>query len=424
MEGGDVETQIENFELKFENFLMVANVDQLVELGEALNIVGVEKEMRKTKIMKTFREFLYTNWGETSEENLPYIKHFVEAFKVILEPKQVAEKPLLVGNETEVSAPTGATSKPAELVSLLQSLSVPRETSLFKRSLKILGTIGDSKDKNCINYINLCSQVNDAKSTGYSDSEIARAVKKAILPNSYLRTYFDTEVNIDLNRMLAMLRDFFREKSSSELFSDLSTLCQSAQEKATDFLLRAFEQKAKVISASRAEGNLYDTKLVHGTFCRTVKTGLRDGSIRAHMRPFLEPTSADSTKDELLLREINLASRECDERTTKQKTATLKTIHINQASTPDQASSSNSIPESSTASSEINSAIKPLMDGLYQLQQQMKSMQDQRNKRQSSSNSFPKLMRCKECKDKNIYKCTHCFKCGSESHQAKDCSLN
>eukprot|EP00111_Clytia_hemisphaerica_P012722 TCONS_00037436-protein len=56
----------------------------------------------------------------------------------------------------------------------------------FKRDFKISGIIADGTPK-ALNYINLCSQINDGKKKGYSETEIVAAIKKSISPGTGLR---------------------------------------------------------------------------------------------------------------------------------------------------------------------------------------------------------------------------------------------
>ena len=181
-----------------------------------------------------------------------------------------------------------------------------------------MGTIGGEDGKGKLGYINLCSQIADARNTKYTDNEICRAVRKAIAVSSYLRTYFDSQENMQLDGMLSMLRDYYREKTAAELFTELGSLCQNAKESATDFLLRSFELRQKVVAAATAEGDVYDVRLIYRTFCRSMRTGLRNDSVRTHMRQFLDPKALSPTNDGILLKEMNMAASEIDELTTKQ----------------------------------------------------------------------------------------------------------
>jgi hypothetical protein len=316
---------------------------------------------------------------------------------------------------------------------------------MLRRQLKVIGVIG-SNSKDNITYLNLLSQIADARANKYSDDEIARAVRKAISATSHLRTYFDTQVNIDLRKMVNIIRDFYQERTASELFQSLGGLCQQPQEKSTDFILRAFELRQKVIMAADAEGGLYDKNLVQDSFCRAVRTGIADPQVRAHMRPFLDPKAAPGyIGDEVLLHEINKAAAENEETTSKQKSSSTRKVTIAEASTKAKDEPPN----------EGTSAIKPLVEGLAkQLEELTKQVNELQNQNRLTTQNTPRAegsyppesthntprgargysrettrytqrgersYRCNKCRDHNAARCGHCFHCGRENHRARDC---
>jgi hypothetical protein len=292
--------------------------------------------------------------------------------------------------------------------------SLDDKASVFRRQLKITGIIGSTKDN--ITYLNLLSQVADAKASSYSSDDICRAIRKAIAATSTLRTYFDTQTTMDLQRMLNILRDFYRERTASELFQDLGRLCQQPQEKATDFLFRGFELRQKVIMASTAEGGSYNSGLVQETFLRAVRTGLTDPHIRVHMRPFLDPRATSPPRDEELLREVNIAAADSEEASAKQKAVTSTAKKVTIAETTAKAD---------VATGDLmTSTIKPLMEGLANLQKQITELQNS-NRQTTSTRSYQKRdrdFRCRKCREHNSPRCAHCYHCGQENHLARDCA--
>ena len=203
---------------------------------------------------------------------------------------------------------------------LLQSLGISKvasQNSMYRREFKISGSIEDGSTK-ALNYINLCSQINDGKKRGYKSDEIVAAVKRAITPGTGLRTYVDSQQTMSLDSLLQFLRSYFHEQSPTELFTDLTKLCQKNNEDASSFLLHALEVRQKVLIASTAEGMIkYDASLVQSIFLHTIRTGLRHDLVRTHMQPYLDPTMLHG--DDILIREINIASAVEAERTNKQK---------------------------------------------------------------------------------------------------------
>ncbi len=210
---------------------------------------------------------------------------------------------------------TGKTGDETEkMMSLMKALADANIAA--RRQLKIVGVIGDMKSDKNITYVNLLSQVSDAKSQKYTEDEIVRAIRKAVAVTSDLRTYFDGSVNMSLEKMLEVLRNYYQERSAAELFGELGQLVQGPQEKSTDFLLRAMQLPQRIQTASEAEGSAYGSKLVSGTFVRAVETGLREESVSSHLAKYLTVEESD---DSVLLREANSAELKLEEKQKKQK---------------------------------------------------------------------------------------------------------
>ena len=419
-----MEEQLEALELIVGETLFKASITQLHELAEGASMQIVGKDaMRKPRLIKDIRKIMETSMGETLEEQVDYYTKISDALEVIMEDagKDGHTPGGAEADETPLAPDlSGDTPNPAaqQLAAALQSLVLPQQTSsLYKRLLKIVGVIGSKDAGKSINYTNLVSQINDAKQSGYTSTEIARAVKQAVAPSSHLRTYFDASSTMTLVKMLTVIRDFVGEKNASELFTELGRLCQTTQETPTEFLIRGFQLRQKVIAASQVENVKYDFKLVHDTFCRSVRTGILDDQIRAHMRLFLDPKRT-ATSDEELLREMNVASSETDETSSKMKRGATKKVTIN---------------ESRVVS---HDDLSPIIQGITMLQQQMSEMRETRggtrkrtdgdqdnNTRRDEGKAYTpwRVYKCKKCKEANAFRCQHCFNCGSEQHQARNC---
>lgn len=385
--------QLETLEIKFEEEIVRAPTQKLVELGRGLNMENLTETMRKSEVLKLLRDYVSKSWGEEIDQNVQYMTNLhaiiTRTLKADDEPDASQDSPLLIqagkglddqeqhqqpryeqhgGHDPTHHTARNEEATGAEVLGLIRALADANIAQ--RRQLKIMGVIGDAKDAKHINYTNLMSQVADGRASGFKDDEIARAIKKAIAANSHLRTYFDSVETMELGKMLSILRDFFQEKSASELFAELGQLCQNPTEKSTDFLLRAMQIRQRTTSAASAEGNLYDTKLVQGTFIRALKTGLREESIRAQLAPHLNQSKPD---DSVLLREANLADLEYEEKMKKQKRD--KRVTIAQASV--------------NPNPTYDDALKPILEGMSLLQRQMNEMQQQTRSRDEGKQSNP-----------------------------------
>lgn len=315
--------------------------------------------------------------------------------------------------------PTTKEDGPDNLTALLQNLSTtPASTSLYRRLFKIAGTIGG---RDSLSYLSICSQVKDAKQSGYSDQEITIGIKRAIATGTTLRTYFDTKSDLSLEAILSFLRDFFKQRSASDLFHELSSISQDSGETPTNFLLRALELRQRVLEATGVESHQFDDRLVYATFCRSVMTGIRAESVRAHMAKFLVP-SREPVGDEVLLREMNAAASMSEEAELKHR-KTKTSVHA-----------------VSFEEDSLKKLVQPLMDNMAALTKQVQDLQQSGQQSQatgghSSSSGYgpgrrqggagdrqKRRPRCQACTTAREESCPHCFICGSDTHYSPECN--
>ena len=131
-----------------------------------------------------------------------------------------------------------------------QSPQVPVNSNtlnLFKRELKIAGTIADSGNKDKLSFCGLIRQINSAVSRGYSETEIIEAVIRAISPGNLLREYLESMQLSDLSlaKLSKLLRSHYKGKSASELFQDLMNAVQQPKEDSQSFLMRLLNIRQK-----------------------------------------------------------------------------------------------------------------------------------------------------------------------------------
>ena len=211
------------------------------------------------------------------------------------------------------------------------------------------------------------------------------------------------------------------------MFTELGNLRQTDIESPTDFLIRALQLREKVIAASKCEGGNYTDQLVFSTFARSVRTGLINDQVRAHMKPHLDPRNRSS--DAELLQEMNHASAEHEETSSKAK-KNVKKVQVNEGR------------------GVSHYDLSPIIQEITILRQQMEELKttnqkhdnsrsnfrrgrsDQRNSNQrtparsyndTSRQSPAQAYKCRKCQENNVYRCQHCFQCGSDEHQKRQC---
>ena len=88
----------------------------------------------------------------------------------------------------------------------------------LKRDFKISGQIGEAGQQDRLTYVALIHQIDLGLTKGYKESEVVEAVIKAISPHSTLRNYVLTLPDRSLAKLRKILRVFFQEKTSAELY--------------------------------------------------------------------------------------------------------------------------------------------------------------------------------------------------------------
>ena len=99
--------------------------------------------------------------------------------------------------------------------SAAQSLPTPvHNFNMFKRELKIAGTITDSANEDNLSFCGLIRQINSAIAKGYTEKEIIEAVIRAINPENLLRGYLESMPlsDINLSKLRRLLRSHYKEK--------------------------------------------------------------------------------------------------------------------------------------------------------------------------------------------------------------------
>jgi len=273
------------------------------------------------------------------------------------------------------------------------------KTSTFRKELKITGTIGGKKEQR-LDYLSLCSQIAEARQRGYEEDEICFAIKKAVSPSSGIKAYLDSlHTNVSLNDVLTCVRSSYQEKSVSELFQDLTKMCQSNSEDAQEFLFRALGLRQKVQAASDATEDIrYEPSLIQQTFLHSVLTGIKSETVRSHMKPFLDKNRR--AKDNVLIEEMGRVCAEENERISKMNSNWRRETPKVQ---------------------EVSTGMKDLAEQLKTLGEQMKEVKAEMVSMKRDGKPSWKKSKCDACSMKNEKFCSHCFKCGQEGHQSRNC---
>ena len=300
------------------------------------------------------------------------------------------------------------------------------------RDLKISGTIGGSVEKDRLSYTSLSFQIQNAKKIGYSEENICGAVIKAISPNNYLRTYFESKPNLQLSSLLEVLRSHFKEKDSASVFTDLSNAAQLSTETCIDFAIRLMCLRQKVLDLSSEEGCQYDELLLNKRFRQTMLSGLKNTNIRAEIRENWK----GSNSDEDLLKVV--ADAVTNEAERVEKLATKKEINavnvIKKEENSKQAvikKKENSVPEQieklklshQKEMSALRADLNEIKTALSANLKPGAHWIDRKNAGNSEGDRRKYRRKCDECIHRNAYRCFHCFVCGSSEHRMNVCPV-
>ena len=298
-----------------------------------------------------------------------------------------------------------------------------------KRDFKIHGLVAGDKFKDGLTFVSLSQQIDAGVKAGYKENEIIDAVIRAVSPSLQLRSYLEMIQDLTLTRLRLILKAHFKQKSETELYQELSNLCQEASETPQDFLMRAMSLKQQVLFVSSANDSpiKYEPSLVQSLFLHVLETGLHDEAVRAKLYPLLEKTNVS---DEQLLEKINQIMSAEAERYNKMSSGNKKGLCVNQVGTSSAPSNSSKGQLSQTYQGEsVKSAKKEtkpnnLVTALEAVQSDLASLKQAFDKVHTSSEknaneryeqvNQPQFRRrkCSACYSAGIERCEHCFKCG------------
>lgn len=281
-----------------------------------------------------------------------------------------------------------------------------------------------------MSYGNLCKQIEDGIQEGFTESEVIRTVMKILKPGTF-REMLTNKSDLTVDELKRFLRAHIRDKSSTELFQELSNAKQQDKESPQQFLYRIMGLKQRVLFESQQPGAefSYDRKLVQGTFLHTLYQGLNEKN--NHVRYDLKPLLTDlQVSDDFLLDQITKSTSEETERLRR-----LGTVAKNRSVTVSQAqldcSDSNKQTRVDTELQANRAAIKELTAQVSSLTKQLAQVVRPAvtatpvNTHSATAQSPPPTPetrgRCSSCVQQGKMSCPHCFVCGQAGHRAVGC---
>lgn len=298
---------------------------------------------------------------------------------------------------------------------------------LPRREFKVHGgQISDSDSD--LSFNNLCKQIDDGLVEGFTEAEIIRTVLKIIKPGTF-KDMLVTKDNLTVAELKRFLRAHLRDKSSTELFQELSNAKQYDKESPQQFMYRLMGLKQRVMFASKqSTGFQYDDKLVQGVFLHSLYQGMNEkcSYIRRDLKPHI---SNLSVTDDFILDVITRSLSEDTERqnrlgqTQKQKAVSVSTAQQDHSKQSEQMQTE--VQANRTAILELTAQVSSLTKSLEKaLQPVANAVPESTHTLQAPRKQLTKPEvkgKCQQCISQGNDTCTHCFRCGKEGHRAVGC---
>ena len=303
----------------------------------------------------------------------------------------------------------------------------------WKKELKLKGTIGDPKDTGPgkVTYLSLIRQIEKwVKKKKYSEEEICDAVIEGISSELSLRSMLEGKWDLTVPKLRRFLRVHYEEQEATKVYKELTQMSQGRNQKVKEFVMNAIGLRDKILFASTEAGNRfnYPEELVRSTCWHTVVTGIRDDNIKNEIKAVL---AAREPEDEELLEVLNTAVSDEKERQGKFKEtaakANLVELRKQEADAKKQEEAADQkekkvnpvVAELKELRLAVNE-IKSVKDDVEVLKECIRNIGGQNPNGYGGGNNRGRYG-CRECQEKNLKGCQHCFKCCKPGHKKENC---
>ena len=413
------EGKFEKLDLQTEEKILSLNVKELTKLANELKLD--EESMQGTS-----RRDLSKLVRKTIEQNVQLCENVtgkVEYLNKLQKFLQIEQPPPLETQNEEVDDPgdvggSEVQSQPQQFMKVGESNAL----TVYRREFKIIGSIGPETQKDRLSFVSLTRQVESGKCKGYSENEITESVIRAISPTLKLRSYVETMEGLTLKKLLQVLKAHNKQKSATELYHELTILCQDPKESAEDFLIRALDLRQQVLFTSRVmeEDVKYSPELVQAVILRALETGIKSETVCAKMRPLFKKSNIT---DEELIKGVNDAMSEETERSKKLTLSSRKQAAKVNSCIRNRNELASKVPENTQCEDKnkqdtLMMTLEAVKADIANIKSSMAANNHQGNQRDDDNTLKPACLNCKSQGNKN---CTHCYKCGSNEHYARGC---
>jgi len=234
----------------------------------------------------------------------------VDGKEDVVEEEKKEDMGINGGGKENVEKDTGITIP-------LQTVGNNNRGVTLMREFKIHGSIGNPGQKEKLTYISLQRQIQEGITAGHAERVVINAVLRAISPGLHLRSVLEYTPDLNLAKLQKYLQSHYVERNATDLCQSLTSITQSSQESAVQFLYRAMELRQRVLLSSGSPGSSvkYDKVLVQQIFLKTIETGLSSEVVLNDVKSLLRD---NKISDEDLIFKISQAANSDIERSAKQ----------------------------------------------------------------------------------------------------------
>lgn len=348
------------------------------------------------------------------------------------QPSDEEEMDLVSETGSVVAAPVISTAPTPVVADQVTGLVKWTEVAalLPRREFKIHdGQISDSDSD--LSFNNLCKQIDERVAEGFTEADIIQTVLK-IIKSVTFKDMLITKDSLTVAELTCFLRAHLRDKSSTELFLELSNAKQHDKESPQQFMYGLMGLKQRVLFASKhSTGFHYDDKLVQGVFLHSLYQGMHEkySDIRRDIKPYI---SNMSITDDFILEMITRSVSEDTERQNR-----LGQVHKQKAVGVHAVQEDNDRHNSVQMQAEVKANRTAIHELTIQVSSLARSLEKAltpvvsvATENTCTTLSHPKQStkpeikgKCQQCVAEGNDSCTHCFRCGQEGHRAIGCLL-
>ena len=361
--------------------------------------------------------------------------------------------------------------------------AVPVTTRIEYHKLKDFRIEGGTVN-GTLSYRNVFFQMEKGLELGHSKKEVMNGVIKAMKPG-VLRTYCESSgTELEYDELCELLQSYSGVENATLLLTRLHHSFQGdefaedkGEEMEVDFVLRMGALRKTVLKLAKEEGAKLDEEMVSKSFRHALAVGIRRDVIRLQVQSIL--TANESIPDRELLKKVNLImAMDKENQKTKGQNAEVNALNYldntqrqytprqqqysqrpqhypqrpqqylqRQQQFPQQPTEQKDMRHLPPPKSDYNDRTDALIHEMQMMNATMVEMADSRKKEMDemrghirkleqkfddrdrsmgnqNNNKRRDPLKCKNCKDQNLPRCTHCVKCLEEGHKQDQCTKN